>query len=636
MRGLFFPIAAMIRPNAALLLAALSTLVFGASGSAAAPQAGAGSPPNVVFMIADDLTAEALSVYGNQAVITPNIQRLAARGVVLDQAYCQYPVCAQSRASILSGRYTPELSSITNLDNALGSDSTWPEHFRMNGYRSERISKLYHMRVPGDITNGSSGPDHTPSWDATVNVQAPEWQTPGTAGHYSNGSLTFDPNQHFGLGFGAEFYTVSGSGSGAEQADWIAADQAVQKLAQLQGSPFFLGVGFVRPHVPLVAPSTDFALYDPNTIQLAASVPNDLADIPSAGVFWNEPQRGPNTDPDRREILRAYYAAVTFMDAQVGRVLDQIDALGLTSNTYIVFTSDHGYHLGEHTMWQKLSLHEESARVPLIIAGPGIQPGRRDALVEMIDLYPTFSELCGLPVPDYCSGKSLAGVLQDPQATVRDAAYSTTGNSHLIRTDGYAYMRYGNGSEELYDMSPAPFGDVRQFTNLVSDPAFNGALQDMRGRLDAKLLSFTPNTGEPYCDGDGSDGLCPCWFFGLSGAGCLTSSGLGARLTGSGSADFIADTFTLTVTDGPPGNFGFLFQGLTPTSAPLGSGILCMTVRDRLTVQALDAAGSTTYTGLAPVALAGTTMHYQYVFRDPAGPCGNGFNLTSAWRVTWR
>lgn len=596
--------------------------------------------PNVVLIVADDLGAQALSLYGNTEVNCPNLERLAQRGVVFDRAYCQFPVCAPSRASFLSGRYTPEIEgaggSYGNLDAALGSDLTLPEHFRQQGYASARVSKMYHMRVPGDITSGSPGPDHAPSWDLTDNIQAPEWMTPGTAGHYTNETLNFSPDQHYGLGFGSAFYAVQGALSGAEQADFIAATRAIDRLGSLGSQPFFLGVGFVRPHVPLVAPQLFFDRYDPDQLSLAESVPNDLDDIPSLGIFWREAARGPNSDPDRREVLRAYYAAVTFMDQQVGRILDELDALGLTEETYVVFTSDHGYHLGEHSMWQKLSLHEESAKVPLIIAGPGIAPGRTSALTELVDLYPTMASLAGLPVPSYCSGQSLAEVLTGAAQSVRDAAFSMVSNGYLIRTSNWAYMRYADGSEELYDMGPAPLGDPKQFDNRAGDPAYAQILNNLRDQLDDKLDSFDNDPGELYCSGDGQSGAaCPCFFFGGPGEGCLSSSGTGVRLEGAGRPEISSDSFTLDVSGGPPGHVGLLIQGLDPAVGTLGDGLLCLDLDRRLAVQRLDGQGQTTYTGLGSSATVGATLHYQYVFRD-TGPCGGTFNTSSAWRVTWR
>ncbi|MCA8980873.1 MAG: sulfatase, partial [Planctomycetes bacterium] len=430
--------------------------------------------PNVLFLIADDLTASALQTYGNAEALTPELNALAQRGMVFERAYCQYPVCDQSRPSLMAGWYPQRIAAAGGgFDAALGAHSTLPEHFKLNGYDTRRISKVYHMRVPGDITSGSSGPDHGPSWNSVFNVLAPEWASSGVAGHYTNETLNFTPGVHYGLGFGSAFYTVATDTDGSEQPDVISADQAIAQLAAMQNTgPFFLAVGFVRPHVPLVAPSSYFDLFDPLTLSLAASVVNDLADIPGAGIYWNEASRGPNNDADRRSVLQAYYASVTFMDEQVGRVLDQLEQLGLDDNTIVVFTSDHGYHLGEHSFWQKLSLHEESARVPLIIAGPGVVAGRTDGIAEFVDLYPTLTELADLETPELCQGVSLAPLLRGASASVRDAAICKVSGGNLLRTDEWAYMRYNNGSEELYDMRPAASGgDPLQFTNLASSAA---------------------------------------------------------------------------------------------------------------------------------------------------------------------
>ncbi|MCA9003063.1 MAG: sulfatase-like hydrolase/transferase, partial [Planctomycetes bacterium] len=256
------------------------------------------APPNVLFLIADDLTATSLGCYGNPDVITPNLDSLASRGMLFNNAYCQYPVCEAARASLFTGWYTQKIQanggSFTSFDGALGANATLPEYFKLNGYTSSRVSKIYHMRVPGDITAGVAGPDHAPSWSNTFNALAPEWMTPGVTGHYTNETLNFNPTQHYNLGFGAAFYTVEASTSGAEQADELSAAQAMALLEGYQGDPFFLAVGLVRPHVPLVAPASIYSLYNANALPLAQSVPNDLADIPSQGVFWNEPSRGPN------------------------------------------------------------------------------------------------------------------------------------------------------------------------------------------------------------------------------------------------------------------------------------------------------------------------------------------------------
>lgn len=448
--------------------------------------------PNVLFIIADDLAANALGCYGNEQVKTPNIDRLAARGYTMDRAYCQYPVCGPARAALLSGLY-PQQNKVTRnsdrdiLTQSLGDRPTLPQHFKQHGYTTVRLGKLYHMRVPGHITAGISGPDHPASWTEAYNFKSDEQWTPGKTEHLSNEKLKPDPdrNIHYSLGYGPAFFVVEDPTDGAEQHDFRATDKAISLMTQYKRDdrPFFMAVGYVRPHVPLVAPEAFYKPYPADQVKLAPRVDNDLADIPRAGWARIGARSGTDTDQKRRRVLRAYYASVSFMDAQVGRLLDALDEQGLTDNTLIVFLSDHGYHLGEHDFWQKMSLHEESARIPLIAAGPGIEPGKRWAgLMEAVDLYPSMCVFAGLPIPDHCVGLDLVTARENP----RDTAYTLTRNGHLLRTEDWAYMRYNDGSELLYDMK----NDPKQFTNLAKDPSAALTLARMRGLLDTKLTAI--------------------------------------------------------------------------------------------------------------------------------------------------
>ena len=257
--------------------------------------------------------------------------------------------------------------------------------------------------------------------------------------------------------------------------------------------------------------------------------------------------------------MQAYYAAVTFMDKQVGVVLDELTALGLDDETIIVFTSDHGYHLGEHTMWQKLSLHEESARVPLIVAGPGIAVNQvTTSLAELVDLYPTMADLCGLTTPSQCQGVSLRSVLEDPNAVVRNSAYCevNVNNGKLLRTSQYAYMRYSGGAEELYDM----ILDPQQYTNLATDPSHAGDKAQLSALLDQRLLDMGDPLVSITCDPANL-------HFGLDYTK-LDQSSLGSPV-GSG--------LHLEVTDGPSGQFGFVLIGAGGSAAiPQYNGILCL------------------------------------------------------------
>lgn len=444
--------------------------------------------PNVLFLISDDLSAEALGCYGNRQCRTPAIDGLARRGARFARAYCQYPVCGPSRAAIMSGMYCQAIGVTGNgsagrFTKNLGDRASMSQLFRRHGYFTARVSKIYHMRVPGDITAGVSGPDHVASWTETMNCQGPEWMTTGQHKHLTNEKLRRDPDKHYNLGFGGAFYVVRGEGEGNEQPDVQAADKAIELMRTHQHEQFFLAVGFVRPHVPLVAPSSYFEPYDPDALKLPERHPDDWLDIPPAGISKNSERSGLKTTRAKQEVLEAYYAAVAFMDEQIHRVLAELDNLGLRRNTIVVFTSDHGYHLGEHEFWQKMSLHEESTRIPLIISVPGKTEFVPPGLAEQIDIYPTLAQICGLPIPEHCQGKSLVAMLSDPQARVRDAAYCLRSGSHMLRTERWALIRYKDDSLELYDMQ----NDPQQFTNLAKDPAHRDTVKDLQDRLTKRL-----------------------------------------------------------------------------------------------------------------------------------------------------
>ncbi len=447
---------------------------------------------NVVFVLSDDLSAEALSCYGNQQCKTPNIDALANSGLQLDSAYCQFPVCGPSRAALMSGMYPESIGVIGNgssdrFTRNLGAQPTMAGLFRTQGYYTARVSKIYHMRVPGDITAGVNGPDHAASWTERFNCQAPEWMTKGVHEHLSNERLVRSPDKHYGLGFGGAFYVVKASGDGKEQPDVQAATKAIELLERHRSDSFFIAVGFVRPHVPLVAPESIFQQYPADNLSLAPDQPNDWDDIPISAISKNGPAIGLGDRPDKqRRVLAAYYASVAFMDAQLGRILRALDRLDLRKNTIVVFASDHGYHLGEHRFWQKMSLHEESTRIPLIVSFPGHRSARSDSLVEQIDVFPTLAELCGLPVPSHCQGNSFAPLWTDPKATIRNSVYCIKGNGHLLRTKSWAYIEYDDGGVELYDMKKDP----RQYTNLADDLNYADTRREMKQRLQQKRATL--------------------------------------------------------------------------------------------------------------------------------------------------
>ena len=437
---------------------------------------------NVVFIVSDDLKASVLGCYGDPICQTPNLDRLAERGLLFRRAYCQATWCAPSRQSFMFSRYQG------------GSDVNLGQHFREAGWHTARVGKIYHMRVPGDIITGTNGRDVASSWTERFNAPGLEAHTPGDYACLNLNIFTdqLDGRQSTRMPH-RMFVTVKYDGDGSDQADHKAASKAIELLAERSEQPFFLAVGFVRPHYPMVAPRQYFRPYPWQEITMPPQIPGDLDDIPQLGRAGTISSRNPiGRYPDnQKRMWSGYYASVSFMDQQVGRVLDALDQFGLSDSTAVVFTSDHGYHLGEHQFWQKSNLHEEVVRVPLIIAAPGYSTGETDSMVELVDLYPTLADLAGLPIPDEVQGKSLRPVLQDPKASVRDSALSFN-KGFSLRTADWHFMRYQDGTSELYDMRKDP----HQLTNLAADPKFRPVLQEhermLRKRLRGAEISTQP------------------------------------------------------------------------------------------------------------------------------------------------
>ena len=396
----------------------LSLLGFG-PGMAAEPV------KNVLFIISDDLRASVLGCYGDTMCQTPNIDRLASRGMVFERAYCQGTVCGPSRASLMRGKY------FGNQGITLG------EHFIAQGRVTARVGKIFHMRVPGDIIAGTNGEDVPACWTERHNSQGQEAHTPGDYACLNLNIFTTELEGRQSTGMPHRpFVTVSYEGDGSDQPDAKAAAKSVELLGKFSAAkqPFLLATGFVRPHYPMVAPRPFFDRYPHEKIKLPHVPENDLDDIPPAGISGSNSKKNglEKYSKNQQQMWAGYYASVTFMDQQVGRLLDELDRLGLTESTAIVFTSDHGYHLGDHTFWQKANLHEQVTRVPLIIAAPGMKPGRSGSIVELVDLFPTLCELTGAPIPLGVEGKSLVPVLRDPKALIREAAFSYSGAHHAL------------------------------------------------------------------------------------------------------------------------------------------------------------------------------------------------------------
>jgi iduronate 2-sulfatase len=447
--------------------------------------------PNVLFIISDDLTATALSCYGNKVCQTPNIDRLASQGTRFTKAYCQGTYCGPSRASFMSGYYPHAIKMLGygSPRPAIGERATWAQHFKNNGYYTARVSKIFHMGVPGGIEKGTDGADDPASWTERFNSAGPEWKALGDGETLENNADGRKP----GPVGGNTFVVVEADGNDLVHSDGKTAAKAVELIKQHKDKPFFLGVGFVRPHVPFVAPRKDYTGFLPySKIQLPPKLKDDWADIPKAGINYKTSKNMKMDVRRQKKAFGGYYASVVFMDRMVGQVLDGLKEAGLDEKTIVIFTSDHGYHLGEHDFWAKVSLHDESAAVPLIIRMPGKKPAVCHSLVELLDLYPTLSNLCGLKVPERLQGKDISKMMTDPAKEVRSAAFSVNGKGFLLREENWAYIAYGKdgqGGEELFDMKQDP----KQFTNLAKDPQYGQTLIRFQKQMAAKLKEVRTN-----------------------------------------------------------------------------------------------------------------------------------------------
>jgi iduronate 2-sulfatase len=470
----------------------------------------AAARPNVLFIISDDLNTY-LGCYGDPRAKTPNIDRLAARGVRFDRAYCTFPLCGPSRNSMLTGLYPNSSGILANAQifrQTIPSQVSLPQAFRHHGWFAARIGKLYHYNVPKSI--GTDGHDDPASWELELNpagVDRMEEEpnifslTPGQFG----GTLSWyaspksDPHHT--------------DGKIAADAEWV-----LERCAKQKDRPFFLAVGFFRPHTPYVAPKHPyFGLYAESKMPMVQGVKEDQADLPAAALGSYKKEQDKLTDDLRRQALQAYYASISFMDAQVGRVINALDRLKLADNTIIVFTSDHGYHMGEHGLYQKMSLFEGSARVPLLIVAPGVT--RKGTVsrspVSQLDLYPTLAELAGVKPPANLQGQSLVPMLKDPSVPGRGWALTqvTRGGGparatvtrdvgsegkrffgYTLRTDRWRYTEWDEGRQgrELYDHD----ADPQELTNLADKPEQAAIIAGLSQQLRAAVKASFPGNGQ--------------------------------------------------------------------------------------------------------------------------------------------
>jgi iduronate 2-sulfatase len=457
---------------------------------------------NVLFFVSDDLRPE-LGCYGNTVIQSPNIDRLAKRGMVFERAYCQQAVCSPSRSSVMTGA-RPDTTKVWDLNThfrkAMPDVVTLPELFKNNGYVSVGLGKIYHggfddpasWSAPAASKPGAAGNAAAAKKPGVAKkkkaASAPAGEPAGTTA----GNLT-KPSR--GPAFRATDEAPNGGGEGELADKAIAALQTFKTGTQ----PFFLAVGFHKPHLPFNAPKAYWEMYDPAKIPLAGNPfpPKGapayaLAEKNELWSYSGVPDVRHLPDDYARQLKHGYYAAVSYMDAQLGRVLDELDRLGLSENTIVVLWGDHGWKLGEHGRWCKHSNVEDDTRAPLIVSAPGMKAvGKKTgALVEFVDIYPTLADIAGLTLPAHLEGTSLRPLLDDPQRAVKSAAFSQYPRTmkggklmgYSMRTDRYRFTRWVDRDDhakvdavELYDHD----ADPQENTNIAGDPVHKGLVEKL-------------------------------------------------------------------------------------------------------------------------------------------------------------
>lgn len=422
--------------------------------------------PNILFIVVDDLRPQ-LGCYGHKETISPNIDRLASDGMVFERAYVQVPVCGASRASLMTGLYPTRDRFVTYYsraqEDAVGIPDI-PAHLKTNGYTTISNGKIYHN--VDDNTN-SWNEIHRPK-DFRVYLkpenQGKEWKEMAA---YEDADV---PDNAYPCG---------------ALADKIIGDL---RRAKQEGTPFFITAGFTKPHLPFNAPKKYWDLYDPEKLELADN-PFKPEGAPSQAMHqWNElrdgyggmPEVGNMPDDLARRLIHGYYACVSYTDAMIGKVMDELDRLGMGDDTIVVLMGDHGWQLGEHTLWCKHALFNTSTFTPLMIRAPGFKNGQRtEALVEFVDIYPSLCELAGVPLPEHLQGKSFVPLLKNPDADWKEAAFSRYHGGESVTTERYSYSEWNGGTRMLYDHEKDPDENV----NVSENPEYKQVVDKMQKLL---------------------------------------------------------------------------------------------------------------------------------------------------------
>ena len=445
---------------------------------------------NVLFIMTDDLNCD-LGSYNHDQVISPNIDKLAEDGFLFENAHIQWPQCGQSRASFMTSLYSDQTKHTKlNVDirTTIPDVITLGQRFRQSGYKSVRIGKIYHYDNPGSI--GTSSADDIYTWDYTINPYGRDKEE-----EYK--IKTLKTRQ-----YGGTLSWLEAEGSDEEQTDGIVATEAIEQLEKFakSGQNFFLGVGFFKPHTPYVAPKKYFEMYDINNIYIPEMSEDFLKTIPEpAAISLRHKGDGKGNQYDlskteAQEIKRAYYATISFLDAQVGRIIKKLKDTGLDKNTVIVFSSDHGYHLGEKGHWQKQTLYEKTTRVPLIFSGPGIVSGKKSkSPVELIDIYPTLMDLTKIKSPKHVVGKSLVPIFDNVNYKIRNSALTrwiaTKFNNvegYSIKTENYRFVKWGENGEYGYELYDHIF-DSDEMNNLANDPNYVKTIDSLKIEINLRI-----------------------------------------------------------------------------------------------------------------------------------------------------
>ena len=487
-----YPVARLALPLVVLACLICAFRVHSAN-TALAPAPPAKPKYNVLFIISDDLRPE-LGCYGNHIVKSPNVDSLAALGTRFDHAFAQFPLCNPSRTSLLNGRYPTQTGVMDNnsyFRKAHPDYITLPQYFQQHGYATLRTGKIFHGGIDDQVSWTEGGEPEDPN---IVNRPPSAVATGQGTREADDPDNAAQPNRPARASASDRIVVLDGEGESF--GDYKIATRAIEYLDKYQDKPFFLAVGFNKPHSPPTAPKRFFDLYDVDKIPLPVDF-NTHPQAPQGFPDISIPHRnadlfiGRDSSPAQaREMIRAYYASTSFMDAQVGRVLAELDRLKLRDRTIIVFWGDHGYHLGEKGKWSKAySLWDVGLRVPLIIDVPGGTPRVSERVVELLDLYRTLSDLCGLPAPAGIEGRSIAPLIRNPKKSWDYPSFAVVQfqgkMGWSVRTERWHYVEWDRGKSG--SMLLDSLNDALELKNLVTDPSRARTVEQLQALLSLRF-----------------------------------------------------------------------------------------------------------------------------------------------------